>query len=82
MECESLAVHDDGVSRVRAAVVADDGIVSGREKVHDLALALVSPLEADDSGGWGGGERWRPGLMQRKGHVSLAVWGLASAGER
>src|SRR5919197_3042238 len=46
-----LAVGDDRVAGVRAAVVAADEIGALRQQVDDLALALVAPLGADDHGG-------------------------------
>lgn len=48
VECEAFSCELDGVPGIGAAVVSDDGVVVGREKVDDLALALVAPLEADN----------------------------------
>ena len=45
-----LVAHHDGVSRVGAAVVADDGVVLRGQEVDDLAFALIPPLKADDGG--------------------------------
>ena len=45
---EALPVHDHGVARVVAAVVASHHLHPGREQVDDLALALVAPLGACD----------------------------------
>ena len=50
-ELERLAVDDDGVAGVRAALVAADDVRLLREQVDDLALALVAPLRTDDDGG-------------------------------
>ena len=47
-DLEGLAVDDDRVAGVRAALVAADEIGVLREQVDDLALPLVSPLRADD----------------------------------
>ncbi len=47
----SLA-DDDRVPGVRPALVAADDISTLREQVDDLALALVTPLRADDDGRW------------------------------
>jgi hypothetical protein len=49
-ELEGLAVGDDRVPRVRAALVAADDVRVLGEQVDDLALALVAPLRADDHG--------------------------------
>ena len=48
-ELEGLAVRDDGMAGVGAAVVADDEIVLLGEQIDDLALGLVAPLQADDT---------------------------------
>ena len=50
---ESLKVWplaDDGVAGVGAAVVANDEVVLVGEEIDDLALGLVAPLQADDTG--------------------------------
>ena len=49
-ELVRLAVGDDRVAGVRAALVAADEVGVLREQVDDLALALVAPLRADDHG--------------------------------
>ena len=49
-ELEGLAVGDDGVAGVGAAVVADDEVVLVAEQIDDLPLGLVAPLQADDAG--------------------------------
>ena len=50
LEGEGLTVDDDGVTGVVAALVADHhGHLLGQQ-VGELALALVSPLGADDDG--------------------------------
>ena len=43
-----LPTEDDGVARVRSALVAHDDAESRREQVDDLALAFVTPLGPDD----------------------------------
>ena len=48
-ELEGLAVADDGVAGVGAAVVADDEVELVAEQIDDLALGLVAPLQADDA---------------------------------
>ena len=48
VELEHLAVADDRVAGVVAALVADDHVGPLGEQVDDLALALVAPLGADD----------------------------------
>ena len=45
-----LAAGDDRVPRIGPAVVAADEIGMLGQQVDDLALALVSPLGADDHG--------------------------------
>ena len=47
-ELDRLAVGDDRVPGAGPAVVAADDVRVAREQVDDLALALVSPLRADD----------------------------------
>src|SRR5439155_27347854 len=49
-QLERLPAGDDRVAGVRPAVVAADEVAGLREQVDDLALALVSPLRADDHG--------------------------------
>ena len=39
-----LAVKNDGVPRVRAALITDDDVVLRSEKIDDLAFRLVAPL--------------------------------------
>ena len=48
LELVRLAVGDDRVARVGAALVAADEVGVLGEQVDDLALALVAPLRADD----------------------------------
>ena len=48
MENEMLPVHHDGVPGVGAPLVADDHIRPASEKVHDLPLAFIAPLAADN----------------------------------
>src|SRR5207237_10608628 len=48
-----LALHDDGVTGVAAALEADDEVRLLGQDVDDLALALVAPLDADDAAGGG-----------------------------
>lgn len=43
-----LALDLDGVPGVVAALKADNDLAPGAEHVHNLALALVAPLRADD----------------------------------
>ena len=50
LELVGLAVHDDRVAGIRAAVVAADEIGVPREQVDDLALPLVTPLRAHHYG--------------------------------
>ena len=52
MELPRLAVADDRVAGVVAALEADDDVGLLGEQVDDLALALVAPLGADDHGAW------------------------------
>src|SRR5437016_2589308 len=65
LELERLAVDDDRVAGVRAAVVAANEIRVLRKEVDDLPFPLVTPLRADYDSGW---------------HVrtlARAQWGLA-----
>ena len=48
LELVRLAVGDDRVAGPGSAVVAADDVRVAREQVDDLALALVTPLRADD----------------------------------
>jgi len=52
VQLEHLAADDDGVAGVRPAGVAHDDVCLAGQGVHDLALALVTPLRADDSDAW------------------------------
>ena len=54
VEGELLAVDDDGVSGVVAAVELHDVVDVLTELVSRLALSLVSPLGPDDDNGWHG----------------------------
>ena len=46
-----LTCGDDRVSRVAAALIANDGICLLREIVDDLSLSLVAPLRTCDNDG-------------------------------
>ena len=48
LESEGLTVDDDGVTRVVAALIADDQMHLLGDEIGELALALVAPLGADD----------------------------------
>ena len=48
LELVGLAVGDDRVARVRAALVAADEVRVLGEQIDDLPLALVAPLRTDD----------------------------------
>ena len=48
VEGEAPVCEADGMAGIVAAVVADHHRVTRGQKVHDLALALVTPLTADD----------------------------------
>src|SRR5271166_1529421 len=50
LQRERLAVHDDGVAGIVAALVADDQIHVLGEEVGELALPLVAPLGSDHHG--------------------------------
>ena len=54
VELERLAVADDRVAGVVAALEAHDDVGPLGEQVDDLALALVAPLGADDHDAWHG----------------------------
>jgi hypothetical protein len=43
-----LAVNDEGVARVVAALEADDDVGIVGEEIDDLSFAFVSPLGADN----------------------------------
>ena len=57
VELELLAVADDRVAGVVAALEAHDRVRALGEQVDDLALALVAPLGADYDDSWH--DRWR-----------------------
>ena len=48
MQGDALAIHHHGVPGVVATLEADHLAEVGAEQIHDLALALVPPLEAQD----------------------------------
>ena len=67
-----LAVDDDRVPGVRAALVAADEVGVLGEQVDDLALPLVAPLRADDHGrGHVPHSRMRCGAHRRRAAASL-----------
>ena len=66
LEGERLAVDDDGVTGVVAALVADDDLHLLGDEVGELALALVAPLGADDDGCGHPGDGTEPGPVRRR----------------
>jgi hypothetical protein len=50
LEGEALAVHDDGVPGVVAALVADHQVHLLGDEVGELPLPLITPLGPDDNG--------------------------------
>ena len=50
-ELERLPVHDDGVPGVGPALVANDDIVPLGEKIDDLPLGFITPLQPNDTRG-------------------------------
>jgi hypothetical protein len=48
LQREHLVTHDDAVPRVVAALVTNDEVALLRQVVGEAALALVTPLGADD----------------------------------
>ena len=52
VELERLAVADDRVPGVVAALEADHGVGALGEEVDDLALSLIAPLGADYHESW------------------------------
>ncbi len=48
MKYRLLAVDDERVARVVAALEPDDGLSALGQEVHDRALTLIAPLGADD----------------------------------
>ena len=48
MERGFLAVHNDGMPRVVSALKADHVVDFLSQKIDELALSLVAPLDADD----------------------------------
>src|SRR5581483_6992767 len=75
-DLERLAVRDDRVARVGAALVAADDVRTLREQVDDLAFPLVAPLRANDDGrrhGWSVGQAswsWRSSRCANSGGCS------------
>ena len=61
VELEGLAVADDRVAGVVAALEADHEVGLLGEQVDDLPLPLVAPLGADDYHSWHGESECRPG---------------------
>ena len=51
-ELVNFAPHDDGMSRVRAPLIANDNIVVACQQVDDLAFGFVTPLQSDNTGPW------------------------------
>ncbi len=52
VELPRLAVADDRVAGVVAALKSDDRVGALGQEVRDLALALIAPLGADDHDSW------------------------------
>ena len=48
-ELPGLAVGDDGVAGVGAALITDDDLVVFREDVDELAFGFVTPLQTDNA---------------------------------
>ena len=67
MELELLAVADDRVAGVVAALKAHDHVGLLGEQVGDLSLSLVAPLGADDHDSWHGA-----GIMERSAGAARA----------
>jgi hypothetical protein len=45
---DSAAANDNGMAGVVAALIASDDVKMWRKQVDDLALAIITPLRADD----------------------------------
>ena len=43
-----FTIDDHGVSGIGAAVVADNHVMPGGQKINDFAFALIAPLKTDD----------------------------------
>ena len=65
---ERVATDTDGVPGIGTAVEPHDEVVSGAEQVHDLALALVTPGEAEHAGMLSAGSRSQA-LLRRAGQT-------------
>jgi hypothetical protein len=52
VQLEEPPAHVDGMPGVVSPVVAGDQVGGGGEPVHDAALALITPLRADDDLKW------------------------------
>ena len=52
MEYIAVLAHLDGVTRIVAALVADNPVHFLREDINDLPLPLVSPLSPNQNGIW------------------------------
>ena len=61
VELELVALADDRVAGVVAALKADHDVGLLGNQVDDLALALIAPLGADYDDSWHGGGLWRRG---------------------
>ena len=61
VELELVALADDRVAGVVAALEANDDVGLLGNQVDDLALALIAPLGADYDYSWHGGGLWRRG---------------------
>ena len=77
VELERLAVADDRVAGVVAALEADHEVGLLGEQVHDLPLPLVAPLGADDDDSWHGETECRPGAPQNAPSPSTGTVGSA-----
>jgi hypothetical protein len=52
VELQQKVIDDDGVACVVPALSADNEMRAIGEEVDELALALVTPLQAEDDGYW------------------------------
>jgi hypothetical protein len=48
-ELVDFAPHDDGMTGVRSALIANDDIVVAGQEVDDFTFGFVAPLKSDDA---------------------------------
>ena len=52
MQFIDIVADDDGVTRVRPTLIANDDLEIRGEEVNQLSLCFVAPLQTNDTSSW------------------------------